>query len=216
MVNTPSPTPQPTSPGFSRRFGASRNVIERIAGFNQQDIPGGPYRLSAGPGGEVFPPTPDRSSAYRNARKEGAVMSIQAILYDKGSNVVTIAPGASLKSAAEKLRDKNIAALIVQSGGAILGLISEREIVHALADSGDQTCGLPVSQVMSREIVTVAPQDSLKRAMALMTRHRTRHLLVLKDGQPAGIVSIGDVIKHRLEDLELRSNTRSGVYATAH
>jgi signal-transduction protein with cAMP-binding, CBS, and nucleotidyltransferase domain len=52
--------------------------------------------------------------------------------------------------------------------------------------------------------------------MALMTRHRTRHLLVLKDGQPAGIVSIGDVIKHRLEDLELRSNTRSGVYATAH
>jgi CBS domain-containing protein len=143
-------------------------------------------------------------------------MSIQAILYDKGSNVVTIAPGASLKSAAEKLRDKNIAALIVQSDGAILGLISEREIVHALAGTGEQTCGLPVSQVMSREIVTVAPQDSLKRAMALMTRHRTRHLLVLKDGAPAGIVSVGDVIKHRLEDLELRSNTRSDVYATAH
>ena len=143
-------------------------------------------------------------------------MSIQAILYDKGSNVVSIAPGASLKSAAEKLRDKNIAALIVQSGGAILGLISEREIVHALAGKGDQTCALPVNQVMSREIVTVAPQDSLKRAMALMTRHRTRHLLVLKDGQPAGIVSIGDVIKHRLEDLELRSNIRSDVYATAH
>ena len=143
-------------------------------------------------------------------------MSIQAILYDKGSQVVTIAPGASIKSAAETLRDKNIAALVVQSGGAILGLISEREIVHALAGSGERTCALPVSQVMAREIVTVAPQDSLKRAMALMTRHRTRHLLVLKDGQPAGIVSIGDVIKHRLEDLELRSNTPSGVYATAH
>jgi CBS domain-containing protein len=144
-------------------------------------------------------------------------MSIQAILYDKGSNVVTIAPGASLKSAAEKLRDKNIAALVVvQSDGAILGLISEREIVHALAGTGERTCGLPVSQVMSREIVTVAPQDSLKRAMALMTRHRTRHLLVLRDGEPAGIVSIGDVIKHRLEDLELTVSLRGDVYATAH
>jgi CBS domain-containing protein len=143
-------------------------------------------------------------------------MSIQAILYDKGSNVVTIAPGASLKSAAEKLRDENIAALVVQAGGAVLGLISEREIVHALAGSGERTCALPVSQVMTREIVTVAPEDSLKRAMALMTRHRTRHLMVLKDGEPAGIVSIGDVIKHRLDDLELKTTFRRDVYATAH
>lgn len=144
-------------------------------------------------------------------------MSIQAILYDKGSNVVTIAPGASIKSAAEKLRDKNIAALVVRSGsGSVLGLVSEREIVHALAGSGERTCGLLVSQVMTRTLVTVAPEDSLKRAMALMTRHRTRHLLVLRDGEPAGIISIGDVIKHRLDDLELTISLRGDVYATAH
>ena len=143
-------------------------------------------------------------------------MSIQAILYDKGSHVVTIAPGASLKSAAQRLRDQNIAALVVRSGDAVLGLISEREIVHALAGHGESTCGLTVGEVMVRDVVTIAPQDSLKRAMALMTRHRTRHLLVLNDGEPAGIVSVGDVIKHRLDDLELPITLKSDVYATAH
>ena len=143
-------------------------------------------------------------------------MSIQAILYAKGRTIVTIAPGASLKSAAQRLREHNIAALVVMSGDAVLGLLSEREVVHALAGHGEHTCGLTVGEVMARDIVTIAPQDSLKRAMALMTRHRTRHLLVLRDGEPAGIVSIGDVIKHRLEDLELPTTLRSDVYATAH
>src|SRR5262245_50443744 len=143
-------------------------------------------------------------------------MSIQAILYSKGSHVVTVMPGASIKDAAEKLRDKSIAALVVKSGDAVVGLISEREIVHALAGKGERTCGLTVGDVMARDIVTIAPEDSLKRAMILMTRHRTRHLLVLRDGALAGIVSIGDVIKHRLEDLELSTNFKSDVYATAH
>lgn len=143
-------------------------------------------------------------------------MSIQAILYHKGSTVVTIAPGASIRDAAGKLREKNIAALVVKSGDAVLGLISERDIVHALARQGERTCGLTVGEVMARDVVTVVPEDSLKRAMSLMTRHRTRHLLVLRDGEPAGIVSIGDVIKHRLEDLELKTTIRSDFYATAH
>jgi CBS domain-containing protein len=143
-------------------------------------------------------------------------MSIQAILYSKGSNIVAIAPGGSLRNAAETLRDRNIAALLVTSGGAILGLISERDIVHALARQGERTCALTVGEVMTREIVTIAPEDSLKRAMTLMTRHRARHLLVLKEGEPKGIISIGDVIKHRLEDLELTTTNRSAVYATAH
>ncbi len=143
-------------------------------------------------------------------------MSIQAILYSKGSQVVTIAPGASIRDAAGKLREKNIAALVVKSGDAVAGLISERDIVDALARQGERCCGLTVGEVMIRDVVTVAPEDSLKRAMSLMTRHRTRHLLVLRDGEPAGIVSIGDVIKHRLEDLELNTTIRSDVYATAH
>lgn len=144
-------------------------------------------------------------------------MSIQAILYRKGSSVVTIAPDASIRAAAAKLRDKNIAALVVTSGDGVLGLISERDIVRALAGQGDRTCGQTVGQVMTRDVVTIGPEDSLRRAMSLMTRHRTRHLLVLKDREPAGIVSTGDVIKHRLEDLELKTTTsRSELYATAH
>ena len=143
-------------------------------------------------------------------------MSIQAILYRKGSNVVTIAPGASIRDAAGKLRERNIAALVVKSGAAVIGLISERDIVEALARQGERSCGLTVGEVMTRDVVTIAPEDSLKRAMSLMTRHRTRHLLVLRDGEAAGIVSIGDVIKHRLEDLELKTTIRGDVYATAH
>ena len=144
-------------------------------------------------------------------------MSIQAILYAKGSNIVFVAPGASIRKAAETLRDRNIAALLVKLGNSVLGLISERDIVQALAGQGERTCGLTVGEVMSREVVMIAPEDSLQRAMALMTRHRTRHLLVVRDGEPAGIVSIGDVIKHRLEDLELRTTIRRNVlHATAH
>src|SRR5262245_37281183 len=140
-------------------------------------------------------------------------MSIQAILYSKGSSVETIAPSASIKSAAQTLRDKNIAALVVEAAGAVQGLISEREIVHALAAQGGRSCELTVGDVMARTVVSIAPHDSLKRAMSLMTRHRTRHLLVKRDGAVAGIVSIGDVIKHRLEDLELTSNARTEAYA---
>ncbi len=209
MVNNPSQTDLPAL--------RAPRVVLAAAGTSLNESGRTLTALSAGPGGEAsHPRTPVRSSATTDCNREGAVMSIQAILYDKGSNVVTVTPGASIKSAAEKLLDKNIAALVVQAGGAVLGLISEREIVHALAGSGERTCGLPVSQVMTRDIVTVSPEDSLKRAMALMTRHRTRHLLVLKDGEPAGIVSIGDVIKHRLDDLELKTIVRRDVYATAH
>ncbi len=143
-------------------------------------------------------------------------MSIQAILYRKGSQVVTIAPGASIRDAAAKLRDKNIAALVVTSGDEVVGLISERDIVHALARHGEPTCGLVVGQVMARDVITIGAEGSLRRAMSLMTRHRTRHLLVKRDGEPAGIVSIGDVIKHRLEDLELKTISGSDLYATTH
>ena len=143
-------------------------------------------------------------------------MSIQAILYSKGDQVVTIAPDASIRDAAGTLREKNIAALVVKSGAAVIGLISERDIVDALARQGERSCALTVGETMTRDVVTIAREDSLKRAMSLMTRHRTRHLLVLKDGEPAGIVSIGDVIKHRLEDLELKTAIRGDVYATAH
>jgi len=143
-------------------------------------------------------------------------MSIQAILYDKGSSVACIAASASVKSAADKLRELKIAALIVKRGDAVLGIVSEREIVQALSQHGAGVATMTVADVLVRNVVTVEPEDSLKRAMALMTRHRTRHLLVMREGKPAGVISIGDVIKHQLEDLKLSSVMWRDAHIAAH
>ncbi len=143
-------------------------------------------------------------------------MSIQAILYTKGSDVVTISPKASVKSAADKLSERKIAALVVTEGDSILGVVSEREIVRAYAQHGAAVGGMTVRDIVSADIVSVTPEDSLKRAMSLMTRHRKRHLPVLRDGRLAGIVSLGDVVKHRLEDLELETNVLRDAYIAVH
>ena len=143
-------------------------------------------------------------------------MSIQAILYEKGTNVETIAPDVSVKDAAARLREKNIAALVATKGDAILGIISERDIVHALASHGDRVASMKVGDILMRDVATVAPEDNLRRVMGLMTRYRTRHLPVLRGNKLVGMVSIGDVIKHRLEDLELETNVLRDAYIAAH
>lgn len=143
-------------------------------------------------------------------------MSIQAILYEKGSSVACIAASATIKAAADKLRERNIAALIVKHGNTVLGIVSEREIVQALSLHGAAAAEMTVADILLRDVVTIAPEDSLKRAMGLMTRRRARHLLVLRDGEPAGIVSIGDVIKHQLEDLKLSSPVWRDARIAAH
>jgi len=129
-------------------------------------------------------------------------MSIQAILYRKGAEIVTIAPGASVATAAEKLRQFKISALVVKEGESVLGVISEREIVTALARHGDRIGTLTAGDIAARDVPTISPDDGLKRTMALMTRRHARHLLVLRGSKLAGIVSAGDVLEHRLEDLE--------------
>ena len=143
-------------------------------------------------------------------------MSIQAILYSKGSNVETISPKASVKSAADKLNERKIAALVVTEGDSILGVVSECEIVRAYSQHGVAIGGMTVRDIVSPALVTVSPEDSLKLAMTLMTRHRKRHLPVLREGRLAGIVSLGDVVKHRLEDLELETNVLRDAYIAVH
>jgi signal-transduction protein with cAMP-binding, CBS, and nucleotidyltransferase domain len=101
---------------------------------------------------------------------------------------------------------RNIGALVVTRGNSILGVISEREIVHALSQYGEQVASMPIKEIMRHGLVTVAPEDDLNRVMKLMTRHRVRHMPVLRDGKLSGIIIIGDVVKHRLDDLELEAN----------
>jgi CBS domain-containing protein len=142
-------------------------------------------------------------------------MTIESILRRKGTEVTTIAPDASVKRAADWLRVKNIGALVVTSENATLGLISEREIVHAFSRYGDTAGSMLVKEIMQCGVPTVSPDESVNRVMKLMTHHRVRHMPVLSGGKLVGIVSIGDVVKHRLEDLELETNVLRDVYNAA-
>jgi CBS domain-containing protein len=133
-------------------------------------------------------------------------MSIESILRRKGTDVTTIGPEANIKSAAGWLRAKNIGALVVTSGNAVLGIISEREIVDAFSRYGETAGSIRVKEIMPQGVTTVSPDESVTRVMNLMTHHRVRHLPVLRGGKLAGIVSIGDVVKYRLEELELEKS----------
>jgi CBS domain-containing protein len=142
-------------------------------------------------------------------------MTIESILRRKGTDVTTIAPEASIKRAADWLRAKDIGALVVTRDNTVLGLISEREIVRAFSRHGDGAGLIPVKEVMQYGVPTVSPGESVNRVMKLMTHHRVRHMPVMSGGRLAGIVSIGDVVKHRLEDLELETNVLRDVYSLA-
>jgi CBS domain-containing protein len=143
-------------------------------------------------------------------------MSIQNILDRKGGEIFTIAPTATVTTATHFMRARGVAALVVKNADVMSGLISERDIVHAISQHGERALSMSVSDVMTRNAVTLAPGDSLKRAMTLMTNHRLRHLTVIADGKLVGIVSIGDVVKYRLEDLEAESSVLRDAYIAAH
>jgi CBS domain-containing protein len=143
-------------------------------------------------------------------------MSVESILRKKGTDVATIAPDDSVKRAANWLYAKNIGALVVVRGDAVLGLISEREIVHAFSRYGEAATAMAVSEVMRHSAITVSPSETITHVMNLMTRHRVRHMPVLRDGKLAGIISIGDVVKYRLDDLELENNVLRDAYMASH
>ncbi|MFK7920242.1 MAG: CBS domain-containing protein [Ilumatobacter sp.] len=134
-------------------------------------------------------------------------MNVQSILSVKGTEVVTIAPSATLAEATALLRERGFGALIASVDGASLdGIVSERDIVRALADQGADALGCDVDSVMSSEVFTCAPGDSIGDLMSLMTQRRIRHLPVLDGGALGGMVSIGDVVKFRLGELERENN----------
>jgi len=143
-------------------------------------------------------------------------VTVETILRQKGTDVATIEPDASIRRAADWLHVKNIGALVVTSGKAVLGLISEREIVHAFSRYGEAATLMPVKEVMQYGVTTVSPDESVTRVMQLITRHRVRHMPVLRDGNLVGIISIGDVVKHRLEDLECETNVLRDAYMATH
>ena len=131
-------------------------------------------------------------------------MIIGSILKGKGTEVVSVRPEDTVLSVARTLGEHRIgAALVRDAAGAMLGIISERDIVRGMAAHGPGTTGLQAEQLMTRDLVTVTPQTLVIHALGLITQKRVRHLPVLDgDGKLVGLVSIGDLVKARIEEAE--------------
>ena len=130
-------------------------------------------------------------------------MQVSGILAGKGNDVATIGPDASVAEAVEQLRSLGVGALVVSTDGQTVdGIVSERDVVRRLAVDAGAALALPISALMTTTVHTCAPDDAVERLMVMMTDHRIRHVPVVVDGKLAGIVSIGDVLKQRLGELE--------------
>ena len=129
-------------------------------------------------------------------------MTIAAVLRTKGSEVETITAHARVADAVARLGERRIGALPVVEGHEIVGIMSERDVIYCLRDHGPGVLDWPVSRVMSSPAITAAPDTDVLAALALMTQRRIRHLPVVEGGEILGIVSIGDLVKHRMERIE--------------
>ncbi|MCR9071943.1 MAG: CBS domain-containing protein [Alphaproteobacteria bacterium] len=130
-------------------------------------------------------------------------MLVSDILKTKGTNVVTVAPDTPVGAAVATLAEKRIGCIVVTTdGGALAGILSERDVVRTLAEQGGDVLDEPVSALMTAKVVTCTPSQTIADVMEMMTSGRFRHVPVLQDGRLAGMISIGDVVKFRLEETE--------------
>lgn len=133
-------------------------------------------------------------------------MTIASVLRGKGSAVETIAADAAVSEAVQRLGGKRIGALPVIEGGRIVGIMSERDVIYALRDNGAQVLDWPVSRAMSSPAITADSETTVLAALAVMTQRRIRHLPVVENGAIRGIVSIGDLVKYRMERIEAEAD----------
>jgi len=130
-------------------------------------------------------------------------MTVKAILSAKGSDVVTIEPNTNVAAAAKLLAQRKIGAVVVTGPDRrVVGILSERDIVQALAARGPAVLDLPLTEVMTRKVITCSPTDTINSIMERMTLGKFRHVPVVEGGKLAGIISIGDVVKLRLQEME--------------
>ena len=129
-------------------------------------------------------------------------MRIADVLRNKGASVATITPETSVSGLLTELSVHNIGAMVVVSPDGVIGIVSERDVVRALQTRGADLLRLPVSEIMTTFVATCTPNDTVDSLSVLMTEKRVRHIPVIEDGRLTGIVSIGDVVKTRMEELE--------------
>lgn len=129
-------------------------------------------------------------------------MKIEDVIRAKGTDVVTIEPAATVKQLLDRLAEHNIGAVVVSADGRhIDGIVSERDVVRRLASVGARVLDTPVSDIMTANVKTCTPADSIEETAREMTYSRFRHLPVVVDGELAALVSIGDVVKYRIDQL---------------
>ena len=144
-------------------------------------------------------------------------MKIGDVLKRKGSGVVTMRSDSTIDTVVRRMRLERIGAVIISSDGkSVIGILSERDILHALAEHGTALLALKAEDLMTREVVTCSREDTLQSVMVKMTQRRIRHLPVVEQGQLAGIVSIGDAVKSRLQEVELEANVLRDSYLATH
>ncbi len=135
-------------------------------------------------------------------------MTIAHLLQDKPQRMITVGPEQTLQQAAEVLARERIGALLVlKPNGDIAGILSERDIVRTVGNDGAGMLERPVAELMTKEVICCSPEDSVDSAMALMTQRRFRHLPVRQGGRIVAMISIGDVVKKKVEDAEAESQS---------
>ncbi|MGO4406109.1 CBS domain-containing protein [Bosea sp. RAF48] len=143
-------------------------------------------------------------------------MNVEKLLGDKGREVISVLPHRTLAEAIRTLSEKRIGAVVVMGAdGALVGILSERDIVRALGEHGATALESAVSRSMTSKVVTCRPQTSVDELMEIMTMGRFRHIPVVENGRVTGIVSIGDVVKHRVAAIEAESQAMRDYIAMA-
>lgn len=144
-------------------------------------------------------------------------MKVADILKQKGTEVMSVRPGESIETLSHRLRMARVGAMVVTGeGGGLEGIVSERDVVHGIAEHGAACLAKSVADLMTRRVVTCTAEDSISRIARIMTENRIRHLPVMDGRKVVGIVSVGDVVKHRLEEMSLEANVLRDIAIAGH
>ena len=142
-------------------------------------------------------------------------MTVRSILDTKGHEIQSVEPDVKLSAAIKILGERKIGAVLVMNQGHIEGILSERDIIRALASRGATALEEPVSRSMTEKVVTCTCQSAINEVMEMMTQGKFRHVPVVEGGRLVGIVSIGDIVKHRLAEVEAETRAMRDYIATA-
>jgi len=159
--------------------------------------------------------SPQSLAAPQVTGTEDSDMNVSTILKEKGNAVVTAAPSSSVLDIVKTLADKRIGAIVLLNGeGRVAGIVSERDIIRHLARSGPAILSASVADVMTRGVITCTPADTIDVLMQKMTTGRFRHLPVVEHDRLVGLISIGDVVKNRVAEVELEANAMKQYLST--